>query len=62
MVSEYGSTDKFTQFVTNDAQWHFSRRQQIMKKDPQIRQYFRPWNYSLLFLVLIIFVTFFTTI
>jgi len=54
--TDLGSTEKFTTFVTNDAQWHFTRRQQVLKKDPQLKKYFRPWNYSLLFLVGIIFV------
>jgi len=42
-----------TVFKTNDAQWHYSRRAEVIKKDPKIAKYFKPYPLSFGFLCLL---------
>jgi len=43
--------ERFTVFKTNDAQWHFARRAEILKRNPKIAKYFKPYPLSFVFLI-----------
>jgi len=45
---------RMLKFIADDAQWHYARRREILKRDPSIKKYFRPMNISVFPLLLIV--------